>query len=74
MAMSNKYLENIGANCNNCGNRGIKGKCNQKCLRFDNRPGWDPAPGVIVSEFDVSYKHQKGKGRQVISDERKAIV
>jgi len=66
--MSNKYLENIGANCNNCGNRGVKGKCNQKCINNDSRPGWDPAPGIKVTEHIVWHGNQRGFARQVVEE------
>jgi hypothetical protein len=68
------YMENLGANCGNCGNRHIKGKCNRQCINSDRLPGWDPAPGVQVKVFDISQGSRRGKGRQVISDERQEAI
>ena len=61
------YLEQIGVTCANCGNQG-KGKCNVKCIENDSRPGWEPAPGVLVKIYEVWHGKRRGKGREVIKE------
>ena len=69
-----KYLEQIGATCNNCGNRGVKGKCNRQCINSDSRTGWDPAPGIRVREYGIWQGMKRGFGREVISDGRQEAI
>ena len=63
-----KYLENVGANCSNCGTRGNKSRCNDKCLKSENLCGWEPAPGVKVAMFEVWHGNKRGVGRQIIKE------
>jgi hypothetical protein len=58
------YLEQIGANCQNCGNMNQKG-CGDKCLDRDYS-NWEPAAGIKVQQYDVWHGKKKGRGRRVI--------
>jgi hypothetical protein len=65
-----KYLENVGANCSNCGCLNHELQC-QKCLDKDGMQGWIPTEGIKTETYEFYYgpKLKKtGYGRRVIQE------
>lgn len=69
------FAENLGANCQNCSNRGIAKAC-RKCANSENKSGWEPAEGVRVKVYDVFLgpKLISRMGREVVTEANQASV